>query len=120
MYSSIKEFYGSAEWKKCRRDYRAKVQGLCERCRAKGLIVPADEIHHKVRLTIANINDPSIALNFDNLEALCEQCHDLEHEGDARNRVKARWMRKKPQRRYAVVGETGQVITRDTPHENEK
>lgn len=53
--------------------------GLCERCAALGLIVPATEVHHKERLTRANLRDPSIALNFANLEALCKECHMAEH-----------------------------------------
>lgn len=35
--------------------------------------------HHKTYLTPDNINDPNIALNWANLEALCHNCHDLEH-----------------------------------------
>lgn len=55
------------------------VGGLCERCLAKGLIVPAEIVHHKIYLTPLNINDPSITTNFDNLEALCRKCHGEEH-----------------------------------------
>lgn len=55
------------------------VGGLCERCKAKGLIVPAEIVHHKIHLTAININDPSITTNFDNLEALCRKCHGEEH-----------------------------------------
>ena len=46
----------------------------------KGLIVPGDEVHHKIRLTPENITDPSIALNWDNLELLCKACHQEEHQ----------------------------------------
>lgn len=55
------------------------VGGLCERCKVKGLIVPAEIVHHKIHLTAININDPSITTNFDNLEALCRKCHGEEH-----------------------------------------
>ena len=73
-------FYVSPAWKHCARGYRAAVGGLCERCKAKGLIVPAEEVHHKIKLTPANINRPEVALNWGNLIALCKDCHMKEHQ----------------------------------------
>lgn len=72
-------FYTSRAWRKCRRTYLQSVGGLCERCYAKGLIVPAVAVHHKIRLTPENLDDPSISLAFENCEALCESCHQQEH-----------------------------------------
>ena len=74
-----KTFYASWRWVKCRRAYMASKGGLCERCLAHGLIVPGAEVHHKIRLTAENVNDPEVSLNFDNLELLCEKCHADEH-----------------------------------------
>jgi len=51
------------------------VDSLCERCGAIGI-----EVHHKVRLSIDNVNDTSISLNQDNLELLCRDCHNKEHK----------------------------------------
>ena len=82
-------FYTSTAWKKCARGYRLFIGGLCERCRAKGLIVPAEEVHHKIYLTPANINRPEIALNWRNLVALCKDCHIKEHRGEKRWTVDA-------------------------------
>ena len=76
---SFKGFYKTAAWKKCRAAYIKSVGGLCERCRAKGLIVPGYIVHHKIHLTPMNISDPSISLGFDNLEYLCQDCHNKEH-----------------------------------------
>ena len=45
-------------------------------------------MHHKVRLTVDNIHDPMITLNFDNLELLCRECHAAEH-GNKRYSVDA-------------------------------
>ena len=73
------KFYTSPAWKRCARSYRASVGGLCERCRDRGLIVPCEEVHHKIKLTPANINRPEIALNWSNLVALCKDCHMKEH-----------------------------------------
>lgn len=48
--------------------------GICERCGA-----PARIVHHREYITPENINDPDITLNWDNLEALCQDCHNKEH-----------------------------------------
>lgn len=60
---------------------------MCERCLAKGLIVPGVIVHHKEHLTAANISDPNIALGFDNLELLCRDCHAAEHEQNRKRYV---------------------------------
>ena len=73
-------FYKSWPWKRCRAAYLASVGGLCERCAKLGLIVPADQVHHKTKLTPANLDDPAVTLNWDNLEALCFDCHQEEHK----------------------------------------
>ena len=72
-------FYKSREWLKCRAAYSSSVGGLCERCKAKGIIVPGYIVHHKDYITPENLSDPSIALSFDNLELLCLKCHNIEH-----------------------------------------
>ena len=82
-----KTFYASWQWVKCRRAYIASQGGLCERCAAKGLIVPGAEVHHKIRLTADNVNNPAISLNWDNLELLCTACHKAEHTQPKRWRV---------------------------------
>ena len=77
-------FYASPAWKRCARGYRASVGGLCERCKKNGLIVPAEEVHHKIHLTPENINRPEVALNWANLIALCKDCHMKEHRKQKR------------------------------------
>lgn len=72
-------FYSSKEWKHCRAEYREAKGKLCERCLAKGVISAGVEVHHKIRLTKENLKDPSVTLNWDNLELLCEDCHREEH-----------------------------------------
>jgi len=69
-----RKFYKSKAWQKTREAYIAARHGLCERCGAGGKIV-----HHRVHLTPDNINDPGITLSFDNLELLCQECHNREH-----------------------------------------
>lgn len=72
-------FYRSRIWERCRKEYVKSVGGLCERCYAKGLIVPGVIVHHKIHLNQDNYKDPNIALNFDNLEYLCMTCHRNAH-----------------------------------------
>lgn len=78
-HSFADTFYASHEWRRCRQAYLRSVGGLCERCAKKGLIVAADHVHHKVKLTPENISDPNVTYNWDNLEALCTECHREEH-----------------------------------------
>ena len=48
MAPYLQPFYSSRAWRDCRDAYARSVGGLCERCRAKGLITPGTEVHHKV------------------------------------------------------------------------
>ena len=71
-------FYGSQRWKKCRAKY-LKLHPICERCDKQGIITKADHVHHVVPLEVGTYNDPMVSLNFENLEALCFNCHNAEH-----------------------------------------
>ena len=73
------KFIKSFAWEKCSESYMNSVNGLCERCKRDGKLKPAKEVHHKVKLTPSNVNNPTISLNWDNLEALCKECHMKEH-----------------------------------------
>ena len=75
-------FYHSTAWLKCRAAFISARGGLCERCYAKGLIVPGDTVHHIIPLTPENISDPSVTLSFDNLRLVCRDCHAAEHHPD--------------------------------------
>jgi len=92
MSTFAKKFYNSKAWKTFREMYFLKMYGLCERCMAKGLEVPGEEVHHMIYLTPSNIDDPLITLNEDNCELLCKNCHNAEHEKTyamhRRNKVK--------------------------------
>ena len=67
-------FYNSAKWRKVSAAYMASKHYICERCGK-----PAQICHHKKWLDDRNVNDPETALSFDNLEALCMDCHNAEH-----------------------------------------
>ena len=69
-----KSFYTGKQWQKTQRAYMLSKCYVCERCGAV-----AEVVHHKKYLTAKNISDPNISLSFDNLEALCKDCHGKEH-----------------------------------------
>lgn len=79
MREFAEAFYSSRRWKECRQAY-AKSQGyLCERCKAKGILTPGVIVHHKVHITPENITDPTVTLDFGNLELLCRDHHAQVH-----------------------------------------
>lgn len=69
-----KAFYTGKAWKQTSKAYMDSQRFICERCGAA-----AEVVHHKRYLTAKNITDPNIALGWDNLEALCKDCHGKEH-----------------------------------------
>lgn len=84
MKEYAKSFYKSKRWQATRLAYLKSVGGLCERCLKKGIYRPAVIVHHKVYLTAENIHTPEVALSWDNLEAVCRECHEQEHTGDGK------------------------------------
>lgn len=74
-----KAFYNSVVWQSCRAAYLEHVGGLCEDCLARGIYTPAEIVHHIEPLTPENINDMNTALGFNNLRALCRECHARAH-----------------------------------------
>jgi 5-methylcytosine-specific restriction endonuclease McrA len=71
----IHNFYKSDIWMVAREIKIRSVNGLCERCGSIG-----QEVHHKKRITVENVNDASVSVNPDNLELLCKDCHNKEHK----------------------------------------
>lgn len=67
-------FYKSKAWLRVSAAYMSSKSYICERCGK-----PAVICHHKKWLNGSNVHDPSVALSFDNLEALCMDCHNKEH-----------------------------------------
>lgn len=101
-------FYHSKQWLRNRKLYMERVvdtpSGLvpaymCERCYANGKLTPAKVVHHIVHLTPQNIDDPHIALSFDNFQRLCQDCHAEVHSGYERPRC--------------VFDESGHPVLRD-------
>lgn len=74
MKDYSRSFYNGKKWKKLSSLYMTQRNYVCERCGGVAVIC-----HHKQHISPANINDLSVTLNFDNLEALCQECHNREH-----------------------------------------
>lgn len=83
-----KEFYKSQAWKRCRANYIRSRDGLCERCLAAGIYKPGKVVHHRVHLTDDNVSNPTVSLNPENLELLCQDCHNAEHHSTVQRRFR--------------------------------
>lgn len=84
------EFYQTKTWKQVRKNIWLKQSCLCNRCHRPVYVNGISEwiskekrlkgiVHHKEYLTDLNYSDNNIALNEDNLEGLCIDCHNKEH-----------------------------------------
>lgn len=98
MKEYAEQFYKSQAWKKTSVAYAKSKQGLCERCLSKGIVKPGAIVHHVIHITPANITDPGITLNWDNLQLVCRDCHAAIHD--------------RRKRRYKV-DDYGRVIIRE-------
>lgn len=105
-----RKFYSSKQWQECRNEYMRERHYLCENCLRKGIYAPARYVHHIIELDPTNIENPEVALGFDNLEAVCRACHDEYHDNHGRwatvNQKKREARQEKD--RY-VVGKNGEV-----------
>lgn len=94
------EFYQTKLWKNIRKTIWLKQSCLCARCNRAVYVsgistyIPKEKrlkgiVHHIQYLTDENFNDINIALNEDNLEGICIDCHNREHfnKGCTRNDV---------------------------------
>jgi hypothetical protein len=77
------KFYKSKAWRDCREAFLQSKFFICERCEGAASIV-----HHKEYLTPENIDNPEITLNWNKLEALCQDCHNKEHHGSGEGIVR--------------------------------
>lgn len=82
---SIGSFYSSAAWIKLR-NYKRKLNPICEHCIKLNIIEPYHTIDH-----IKPIIDGGEPLNLDNLQTLCKQCHAIKtgKETAQRKRLKS-------------------------------
>lgn len=75
-----KKLYHSKKWQKVRAAAIIRDKGMCQ---YPGCNRPAEEVHHIIELTPANIDDPAVALAMDNLMSVCRDCHFKIHREKA-------------------------------------
>lgn len=70
-----KNFYNSKHWNDLRALKFSDADGICEACKAKGIIKPGVDVHHKIPIE----KDWSKRLDYNNLILLCKECHNEIH-----------------------------------------
>lgn len=110
-----KKFYSSKAWQNCRNEYAQRRAFLCEDCLRRGIYRPGEIVHHKIEIDPVTIERPEIALNFDNLELLCRDCHARRHDlqGGRWAKVNAARRKAKQDRQRYRIDEYGRVIAKD-------
>lgn len=85
LYKSLSQFYTGSEWRKLREmlmNERVNAQGeiICEEC-GEPIIRAYDCIgHHKIELTMQNVNDYAVSLNPENIALVHMTCHNIIHK----------------------------------------
>ena len=68
----IRRFYNSTAWRKKRAYILLRDGYMCQHCKAKGKVTPANEVHHINELKTHR----HLALVDSNLTSLCRECHE--------------------------------------------
>jgi len=71
----VDKFYNSRTWRKKRTQTLERDNKECQKCKRRGKFNKATCVHHKKHLR----DNPELALIDDNLESLCDICHNEEH-----------------------------------------
>ena len=93
-YSYRQKFYQTKEWKSLR-EFKIRVNPICEMCLEFDIIEPAAEIDHIVPIK----RDPTRCLDINNLQSLCKPCHSrktMKEEGNNLNDFKRKMKEQKP------------------------
>ena len=69
------KFYNSKAWEAAREARLEKDFYLCQSCLRNHEITTATMVHHKKHLR----DFPELGLDIDNLESLCDACHNRAH-----------------------------------------
>ena len=67
------DFYSSTAWRKLR-DYKRRLNPLCEECLKHGILTPGELVDH-----IIPIEEGGALLDLANLQTLCKACHNKKH-----------------------------------------
>lgn len=74
-----RKFYKSKEWTSLREQILLERGPICTMCGEVIVESKFIQVHHQEELTPENINDKNITLNPDNLQVLCQVCHNKLH-----------------------------------------
>lgn len=99
--------YNSRAWKQARHTAFIRDRGMCQ---YPGCIRPAEEVHHIIELTPANIDDPNITLNLKNLMSVCRDCHFKVHRQKILDRYKRNARRRILNDDGLYFDETGMLV----------
>ena len=115
-----KKFYSSKAWQDCRNAYAKKRNYLCEDCLRRGIYRPGEIVHHIIELDPVTIERPEIALDFNNLELLCRDCHARRHEqsGGRWAEVNRKRKEKKINEQRFIIDENGKVFENIPPSDS--
>ncbi|MGI6042125.1 MAG: HNH endonuclease [Candidatus Alectryocaccobium sp.] len=85
--NDLHRFYVSAEWRTLATAARVQQHNECQRCKARGYYKACEIVHHKRYVK----KFPQLALDPDNLECLCKECHEEEHHKNEKPLTQERW-----------------------------
>lgn len=71
--------YASEKWRRMREVYLYE-HPLCERCEERGLITPAEDVHHRESFGEHLTNWRAYAYDYNNLMSVCKHCHGEIHD----------------------------------------
>ena len=74
--------YNSKRWKAKHKQIMRRDKYLCQHCKRYGRLREAKVVHHKKHVD----EYPELAYEDDNLESLCNACHNKEHPEKGGNR----------------------------------
>ena len=75
LHNNIKAFYMNIIWRIPRAEVLSDQNNECQMCKSRGLVEEATMVHHIKHLKY----HPELAIDKDNLIALCSECHWLIH-----------------------------------------
>lgn len=92
------EFYHSAEWQEVRQAVLERDHYLCQVCKQRGIVKQATTVHHLIPLRV----DYSKRLDVENLETICQSCHNKEHN-ERNKKLSQKKLKTKIQKRDDII-----------------
>lgn len=95
-----RKFYDSGDWRRLAAEVKRRDNNECQECKRQGRVsIDTNEYSEsakrkKIQLVVHHIKElehhPELALEIDNLETICVQCHNQEHNRVLK-RIENRW-----------------------------